>query len=87
MKNLPINEVLSQIKNNFLNKNNLILEAPPGAGKSTVVPISFLDEPWLKDKIIIMLEPRRVAARMVATRMASLLGEKVGEREGYQIKM
>jgi ATP-dependent helicase HrpB len=87
MKKLPINEVLSQIKNNLQNKNNLILEAPPGAGKSTVVPISFLDEPWLKDKIIIMLEPRRVAARMVATRMASLLGEKVGERVGYQIKM
>jgi len=63
------------------------LQAPPGAGKSTFVPISLLGEAWLGDKIIIMLEPRRVAARMVATQMAKLLGEKVGERVGYQVKM
>ena len=63
------------------------MQAPPGAGKSTVVPISLLDEAWLGDKIIIMLEPRRVAARMVASQMAKLLDEKVGERVGYQVKM
>lgn len=87
MKKLPIYEVLPKIIETFKTKSQLILEAPPGAGKSTVVPISFLNEPWLKNKIIIMLEPRRVAARMVATRMASLLGEKVGQTVGYQIKM
>ena len=87
MQNLPIYEVIPQIKQTFINNNTLILEAPPGAGKSTVVPISFLDEPWLENKIIIMLEPRRVAARMVASQMARLLGEKVGQRVGYQIKM
>lgn len=87
MKNLPINEVLKDLKNTFRTKSTLILQAPPGAGKSTVVPISFLDEPWLEDKIIIMLEPRRVAARMVATQMAKLLGEEVGESVGYQVKM
>lgn len=87
MKKLPINEVLLQIKNNLLSKNKLILQAPPGAGKSTVVPIALLDEPWLEDKIIIMLEPRRVAARMVATRMAQSLSEEVGKRVGYQVKM
>ncbi len=51
------------------------------------MPISLLDEPWLKEKIIIMLEPRRVAARTVATRMAKSLGEEVGQRVGYQVKM
>ncbi|MEA2100431.1 MAG: ATP-dependent helicase HrpB [Campylobacterota bacterium] len=86
-KNLPINEVLTDIKISLDSNNTLILQAPPGAGKSTVVPISLLKESWLGDKIIIMLEPRRVAARMVATQMATLLGENVGESVGYQIKM
>ena len=87
MINLPINDVLNDIRSNLITNQTLILQAPPGAGKSTVVPISLLDEPWLRDKIIIMLEPRRVAARMVATQMARLLGEEIGQRVGYQIKM
>jgi ATP-dependent helicase HrpB len=87
MQDLPIYEVLPKLKETISTHQTLILEAPPGAGKSTVVPISLLAEPWLEDKIIIMLEPRRVAARMVASQMANLLGEKVGQRVGYQIKM
>ncbi|MCD6172450.1 MAG: ATP-dependent helicase HrpB [Sulfurimonas sp.] len=87
MKNLPIHEVLDDLKNTLLTNNKLILQAPPGAGKSTVVPISLLKESWLGDKIIIMLEPRRVAARMVATQMAKTLNEKVGQSVGYQVKM
>lgn len=87
MKKLPIHEVLKDIQDTLKNSNTLILQAPPGAGKSTVVPISLLDEPWLGDKVIIMLEPRRVAARMVATQMAKLIGEEVGQRVGYQVKM
>lgn len=87
MNDLPIYEVIPNIKSKLEDNNTLILEAPPGAGKSTVVPISLLNEGWLENKIIIMLEPRRVAARMVATQMASLLGERVGQRVGYQIKM
>ena len=87
MQKLPIYEVIPNILNNFKSKNSLILEAPPGAGKSTVVPISFLDEPWLENKMIVMLEPRRVAVRMVASRMAQLLGEEVGQTVGYQVKM
>ncbi len=87
MKNLPIHEVLDNIKSSLKTNSTLILQAPPGAGKSTVVPISLLDEAWLGDKIIIMLEPRRVAARMVATQMARLLGEELGQRVGYQVKM
>lgn len=85
--NLPIYDVLDDIKQ-ILNQNStLILQAPPGAGKSTVVPISLLKESWLEDRMIIMLEPRRVAARMVAQQMARLLGEEVGQTVGYQVRM
>ncbi|MDD2896604.1 MAG: ATP-dependent helicase HrpB [Aliarcobacter sp.] len=87
MKNLPIYDVLEDIKTTLNNNSTLILEAPPGAGKSTVVPISLLNEFWLGNKIIIMLEPRRVAARMVTVQMAKLLGEEVGQSVGYQVKM
>ena len=87
MKNLPIYDVLDDIKTTLNTESALILEAPPGAGKSTVVPISLLNESWLGNKIIIMLEPRRVAARMVAVQMAKLLGEEVGQSVGYQVKM
>ncbi|WP_294965039.1 ATP-dependent helicase HrpB [Sulfurimonas sp.] len=87
MQNLPITQVLPQVKKELLSSNTLVLQAPPGAGKTTALPIALLNEPWLKDKIIIMLEPRRLAVRSCASRMAELLGEKVGERIGYQIKM
>ena len=87
LKDLPIYDVLDDIKERLDKNPTLILQAPPGAGKSTVVPISLLKESYLDNKIIIMLEPRRVAARMVAQQMAKLLGEKVGQTVGYQIKM
>jgi len=87
MKKLPINDVIPKILETLQNNNRLILDAPAGAGKSTIVPISLLDEIWLKDKIIIMLEPRRVAARTVAFQMAKLLNEKIGQTVGYQVKM
>jgi len=87
MTKLPIHDVLEDVKNSLQNNNTLILQAPPGAGKSSVVPISLLGEAWLGDKIIIMLEPRRLAARMVASQMAKLLGEELGQSVGYQVKM
>lgn len=87
MQQLPIHEIIPDIKQSFIKLNKLILQAPPGAGKSTIVPIAFLNEEWLENKVIIMLESRRVAARMVATQMAKLLGEEVGQSVGYQIKM
>jgi len=83
---LPINDVLPDIKNKLSTHNRLVLQAPPGAGKTTAVPIALLGENWLGDKQIIMLEPRRLAARNAAARMAFLLGEKVGESVGYQIR-
>ncbi|MDQ7061954.1 MAG: hypothetical protein Q9M43_12900 [Sulfurimonas sp.] len=79
MIKLPIDDVLPSIKSTLLSSNTLILQAPPGAGKSTRVPISLLQESWLSDKNIIMLEPRRVAARMVASQMAKLLGQEIGQ--------
>lgn len=87
MLNFPINDVIPKIKEVLTNKSKLIIEAPAGAGKSTIVPISLLNESWLKNKKIIVLEPRRVAARAVATQMAKLLGQEVGQSVGYQVKM
>lgn len=87
MQALPIEAVLSDVRQKLEQNSTLILQAPPGAGKSTRVPLALMDETYLNGKIIIMLEPRRVAARMVATQMARVLGEDVGQSVGYQVKM
>ncbi len=87
MQTLPINQVLPEVKEKLQQHNRLVLQAPPGAGKTTALPLALLDEPWLKGKKIIMLEPRRLAVRSSAARMAELLGEKVGQTIGYQVKM
>lgn len=63
-----------------------VFAAPPGSGKTTLLPLALLDEPWLGGRRILLLEPRRVAARASATRMASLLGEAVGDTVGYRIR-
>lgn len=82
----PVEEIVSELKNKLLRKPIAILQAPPGAGKSTVVPLELLNEPWLENKKIIMLQPRRLAARSVAARMAELLNEKLGDTVGYRIR-
>jgi len=87
MNTLPITHVIPEVKEKLIEHNRLVLQAPPGAGKTTALPLALLDEPWLQGKKILMLEPRRLAVRSSAARMAELLGEKVGERIGYQIKM
>ncbi|WP_456323192.1 ATP-dependent helicase HrpB [Hydrogenimonas sp.] len=86
MTSLPIHTILSDLKSVLAANNSVILQADPGAGKTTVVPLALLDEPWLKGKRIVMLEPRRLAARAAALRMAETLGEKVGETVGYRMK-
>lgn len=83
---LPIDEVLPEIRSQLQQHNNLVLQAPPGAGKTTRVPLALLDAGWLQNRSIIMLEPRRLAVRAAATRMADLLAEAVGQRVGYQIR-
>ncbi|WP_321373803.1 ATP-dependent helicase HrpB [uncultured Draconibacterium sp.] len=84
--NLPIVEVIDEVKQHLQKENTLIVHAPPGAGKSTVLPLVLLEESWLKGKKIIMLEPRRLAAKSIATRLAELLGEPVGKSVGYRIR-
>jgi len=83
----PIDEILPEINHTLTHHNGLVIQAPPGAGKTTQVPLALLDAPWLGDKKIMMLEPRRVAVRSAARYMASRLGENVGERVGYQIRL
>jgi ATP-dependent helicase HrpB len=82
----PIQQLVPEVKRVLEERNLLILQAPPGAGKSTILPIQLLEENWLNGKKIILLEPRRLAARAVATRMASLLDEPVGKTIGYRIR-
>ncbi|WP_054958416.1 ATP-dependent helicase HrpB [Paenibacillus dakarensis] len=84
---LPIQGVLPLLKETFRKHNSAVLIAEPGAGKTTQTPIAFLDEPWLTGKKIIMLEPRRLAARAAATYMASMIGEPVGRTIGYRVRM
>ncbi|MCW8955909.1 MAG: ATP-dependent helicase HrpB [Gammaproteobacteria bacterium] len=86
MHKLPINDVLPDIQHTLNRHSRVVLQAPPGAGKTTAVPIALLNQPWLGNKQIIMLEPRRLAARNAASRMAYLLNEKVGQTVGYQIR-
>ncbi len=82
----PISPLLPQIRDSLLQHPRLVLEAPPGAGKTTQVPLALLDAPWREGRRIVMLEPRRVAARSAATFMARQLGEEVGETVGYRIR-
>jgi len=83
---LPIEEALPQLRAALAAHSAVVLQAPPGAGKTTLVPLALLDEPWLKDNSIVMLEPRRLAARAAAGRMSQLRGENVGEKIGYRIR-
>lgn len=82
----PITPLLPEIAASLAERPRLVLEAPPGAGKTTQVPLALLDAPWLVGQRILMLEPRRVAARAAATFMAAQLGEGVGETVGYRIR-
>lgn len=84
--NLPVIDIIEELKTQLHNTNTLIVNAPPGAGKSTILPLVLLEESWLNGQKIIMLEPRRLAARSIATRLADILGDKVGNRVGYRIR-
>jgi ATP-dependent helicase HrpB len=84
---LPIFSVLPRILTALDQTNSLVLAAPPGAGKTTVVPLALLDQPWLNGMKILLLEPRRLAARTAAERMAASLAEKTGETVGYRTRL
>ena len=83
---LPIDDVLHELTDTLARHNTAVLVAPPGAGKTTRVPLALLDAPWVKGKKIIVLEPRRIAARAAAERMAQTLDEKAGETVGYRVR-
>ena len=87
MTSLPIDAVLPALRQALAHRNEAVLEAPPGAGKTTRVPLALLHEPWMAGQTILMLEPRRLAARAAAERLAFELGEKVGETVGYRIRL
>ncbi len=79
-------EVLPDLRLALQSRNTVILQAPPGAGKSTILPLELMEAAWLKGKKVLMLEPRRLAARSVAHRMAELLGQKIAESIGYRVR-
>ncbi|MBK7013642.1 MAG: ATP-dependent helicase HrpB [Xanthomonadales bacterium] len=82
----PIQQILPELRERLAAHPRLVLEAPPGAGKTTQVPPALLDEPWLAGRRILMLEPRRIAARAAAEFMAAARGEPVGQGIGYRIR-
>lgn len=83
---LPIEDIFEPLRQAFIQYHQVVVEAPPGAGKTTMLPLEMLRQPWLAGQRIIMLEPRRLAARSAAIRMASLLGEPVGQTVGYRVR-
>ena len=84
---LPVDEVLGDVAAALADVGVAVLVAPPGAGKTTRVPLALLDAPWLRGQKILVLEPRRLAARGAAERMALTLGERVGETIGLRARM
>jgi ATP-dependent helicase HrpB len=84
---LPIDAALAPLRAALRTHSSAVLEAPPGAGKSTVVPLALLGEPWAQGKRLLMLEPRRLATRAVAARMALTLGEPPGHTVGYRMRL
>lgn len=84
---LPVDSLLPQLQRTLSHCNNAVLQAPPGAGKTTRVPLALLDADWLGGRKILLLEPRRLAARAAARFMAHSLGERVGATVGYRVRL
>lgn len=84
---LPVEDVLEPLKQRLSEHNEVVLQAPPGAGKTTLVPLALLTEPWLAGKKILLLEPRRIATKSAAHRMASLINESPGQTVGYRMRL
>ena len=83
---LPVTEIISFVREQLVKENTLIVNAPPGAGKSTLLPLALMEEEWLEGKKIIMLEPRRLAARTIAARMSALIDDEIGKTIGYRVR-
>ncbi|MDH5429996.1 MAG: DEAD/DEAH box helicase, partial [Nitrospirota bacterium] len=87
LNHLPILHVIPQLQDTLRTHSLALLTAEPGAGKTTQVPLALIHEPWLGNKKIMMLEPRRLAARMAATYIARLFNESVGKTVGYRTRL
>lgn len=87
LPSLPVSEVIPDLRQVLTERHEAVLEAPPGAGKTTLIPLALLDLPSLAGKKLLMLEPRRVAAKSAASRLAYLLGEPVGKTVGYRMRL
>jgi ATP-dependent helicase HrpB len=85
-ENLPVQKILPQLEQALADKGTAVLTAPPGSGKTTLVPLALKDAPWLKGRKILLLEPRRIAARLAAEYMSKLCKEEAGNTVGYQIR-
>ncbi|MHA7128798.1 DEAD/DEAH box helicase [Algoriphagus namhaensis] len=83
---LPAAEIITEVKETLFQDNVAIIQAPPGAGKSTLLPLVMVNEPWLAGKKILMLEPRRLATKSIAKRMADMTGTRLGDEVGYRIR-
>ena len=86
LPDLPVAETFDELREALATRLRAVLVAPPGAGKTTIVPLALLDQPWLAGRRIVILEPRRLATRAAARRMAQLIGEQVGGTVGYQTR-
>ena len=86
-QDLPVAEVLDALKASLQINDQVVLQAPPGAGKTTLVPLALMGERWLGQDKILMLEPRRIATRAAAHRMAELCSEPVGQTVGYAMRL
>ena len=84
---LPVTNTLDTLKQSLTVRDEVVLQAPPGAGKTTLVPLALMHEPWLAGKKILMLEPRRIATKTAAHRIASLIGESPGRTVGYRMRL
>ncbi len=84
---LPVEDSVDSLKQALRERDEVVLEAPPGAGKTTMVPLALMQEPWLAENKILMLEPRRIATKAAAMRMASLINESPGQTIGYRMRL
>ncbi|MFT5740529.1 MAG: ATP-dependent helicase HrpB, partial [Gammaproteobacteria bacterium] len=85
--NLPIEDCLDELKRRLNDSHEAVLEAPPGAGKTTLVPLALMDQPWLGDNKIVMLQPRRLATKSSAYRIADLIDQSPGDTIGYRMRL
>ena len=83
---LPVADIIPQVQAHFSTHQSLIIQAPPGAGKSTLLPLALVTQTWLQGKKILMLEPRRLATKSIAQRMASMTNSQLGDKIGYRIR-